>query len=84
MTHPTIEFTGHTVLQPVVEMQLTELQPVIETAAAEITPLMEFLGGATGPGLPPGTTVKKVGSYLEWTIGGNTYHFRLLAGPAPV
>jgi len=39
--------------------------------------------GATGPGLPEGTSVQRVGQYLQWEIDGQTYHTRLLAGPAP-
>jgi len=39
--------------------------------------------GPAGPGLPEGTSVQRVGQYLQWEIDGQTYHTRLLAGPAP-
>jgi hypothetical protein len=40
--------------------------------------------GRTGPGLPAGVTVERVGEYLQWSFPGDvTKHLRLLDGAAP-
>lgn len=56
---------------------------IIEISQHIIQPIIE-ISGKTGPGLPPGTLVEQVGDYLQWTIEGQTYHTRILQGPAPI
>jgi hypothetical protein len=70
----------------IVQLTLTVPDPVIHT--------IEIVGigprgpdgeaGPTGPGLPTGTNVTRVGNYIEFDFNGNTYHQRLLSGPAPL
>ena len=39
--------------------------------------------GEAGIGLQDGLQVALINNYLEWQLDGQTFHHRLLTGPAP-